>query len=99
MDMNITSHTKLFAVLGHPIGHTLSPVMHNAAMAALKMDAIYLAFDVHPEYLMDALAAMNHLGFGGANLTAPLKEVAGNNLRKLDESAQRLGAVATPPPV
>jgi shikimate dehydrogenase len=93
--MNITGHTKPFAVLGHPIGHTLSPVMHNAAMAALKMDAIYLAFDVHPEYLMDALAAMNHMGFVGANLTVPLKEVAGNNLQKLDESAQRLGVVNT----
>jgi shikimate dehydrogenase len=93
--MNITGHTKPFAVLGHPIGHTLSPAMHNAAMAALKMDTIYLAFDVHPEYLMDALAAMNHLGFGGANLTVPLKEAACNKLRKLDESAQLLGAVNT----
>ena len=93
--MNITGHTKAFAVLGHPIGHTLSPVMHNAAIAALKMDAIYLAFDVHPDRLMDVLGAMREMGFGGANLTVPLKEVACRGLAKLDESAQLLGAVNT----
>ena len=93
--MNITGHTKPFAVLGHPIRHTLSPLMHNAAMAALQMDAIYLAFDVRPEYLMEALVAMNHMGFGGANLTVPLKEIAYHHLSKLDETAQLLGAVNT----
>lgn len=93
--MQVTGHTKPFAVLGHPIEHTLSPAMHNAAMAALNMDAIYLAFDVPSEYLMEALAAMNHMGFVGANLTVPLKEVACKALRKLDESAQWLGAVNT----
>jgi shikimate dehydrogenase len=93
--MNITGHTKPFAVLGHPIGHTLSPVMHNAAMAALKMDAIYVAFDVRPEYLMDTLTAMNHMGFGGANLTVPLKEIAARGLSVLDETAQLLSAVNT----
>jgi shikimate dehydrogenase len=93
--MNVTGHTKPFAVLGHPIGHTLSPMMHNAAMAALQMDAIYLAFDVRPEYLMEALAALNHMGFGGANLTVPLKEIAARGLSSLDETAQLLGAVNT----
>ena len=93
--LNITGHTKPFAVLGHPIGHTLSPVMHNAAIQALKMDAIYLAFDVQPERLMDVLAAMRDMGFGGVNLTVPLKEVACRGLSKLDESAQLLGAVNT----
>ncbi len=69
--------------------------MHNTAIAALKMDAIYLAFDVHPDRLMDVLGAMREMGFGGANLTAPLKEVAFRGLAKLDESARLLGAVNT----
>ncbi len=56
--MNISGHTQPFAVLGHPIGHTLSPVMHNASFAALGLDAIYLAFDVKPERLMSVLPAM-----------------------------------------
>lgn len=91
----ISGHTKPFAVLGHPIGHTLSPVMHNASIQALGLDAIYLAFDVHPDRLLDVLAAMQAMGFGGVNLTIPLKEVAFRGLKKLDDSARLLGAVNT----
>ena len=93
--MNISGHTTPFAVLGHPIGHTLSPAMHNAALQALDMDAIYLAFDVHPDRLMDVLPAMRDMGFGGLNLTVPLKEVAFKGLTELDPAAARLGAVNT----
>lgn len=93
--MKLSGHTKPFAVLGHPIGHTLSPVMHNASFAALGLDAIYLAFDVPPDRLMDVLPAMQAMGFGGVNLTVPLKEVAFTALADLDESAQLLGAVNT----
>lgn len=91
----LSGHTKPFAVLGHPIGHTLSPVMHNAAFDSLGMDAIYLAFDVAPDSLMDVLPAMQAMGFGGVNLTVPLKEVAFKNLSMLDNSARHLGAVNT----
>lgn len=93
--MKLSGHTQPFAVLGHPIGHTLSPAMHNAAFAALGMDAIYLAFDVHPGRLMSTLPAMADMGFRGVNLTVPLKEVAFGGLRDLDISARRLGAVNT----
>ncbi len=91
----ISGHTKPFAVLGHPIGHTLSPVMHNASIQALGLDAIYLAFDVHPDRLLEVLPAMQAMGFGGVNLTIPLKEVAFRGLKKLDDSARLLGAVNT----
>lgn len=91
----LSGHTKPFAVLGHPIGHTLSPVMHNAALESLGMDAIYLAFDVPPERLMTVLPSMADMGFGGVNLTVPLKEVAFRGLADLDDSARRLGAVNT----
>ncbi len=93
--MKISGHTRPFAVLGHPIGHTLSPVMHNAAFEMLGWDAIYLAFDVKPERLMTVLPAMRSMGFGGVNLTIPHKEVAFRGLDKLDDSAQLLGAVNT----
>ena len=91
----ISGHTEPFAVLGHPIGHTLSPAMHNANFRSLKMDAIYLAFDVDPARLQEVLLAMAAMGFKGVNLTVPLKEVAFRSLRELDESAGRLGAVNT----
>jgi shikimate dehydrogenase len=90
-----SGHLKPFAVLGHPIGHSLSPVMHNRAMQDLGMDAVYLALDVHPDKLLMVLEAMAAMGFGGVNLTIPLKEVAFKGLSNLDESAQLLGAVNT----
>lgn len=93
--MRIGGKTKPYAVLGHPIGHTLSPAMHNAALAALGWDAVYLAFDVRPERLMAVLAAMADMGFAGVNLTVPLKEVAFRGIDDLDESARQAGAVNT----
>ncbi len=91
----IDGHTRPFAVLGHPVGHTLSPAMHNAAFRALKWNAVYLAFDVVPERLMDVLNAMAAMGFEGVNLTIPLKEVAFKCLERLDESARQAGSVNT----
>jgi shikimate dehydrogenase len=93
--MNLSGHTKPFAVLGHPIGHTLSPVMHNASMEALKFDGIYLALDVHPDRLMEVLPSMALMGFAGVNLTVPHKEVAFRGLEKLDASAKLFGAANT----
>jgi shikimate dehydrogenase len=93
--MNLSGHTQPFAVLGHPIGHTLSPVMHNVALQALEMDAIYLAFDVAPDRLMRTLPAMADMGFRGVNLTVPLKEVAFNGIKDLADTASLLGAVNT----
>jgi shikimate dehydrogenase len=93
--MNLSGHTKPFAVLGHPIGHTLSPVMHNASMQELGFDGIYLALDVHPDRLMEVLPAMALMGFAGVNLTVPHKEVAFHGLEKLDESAKLFGAANT----
>ena len=91
----LSGHTKPFAVLGHPIGHTLSPIMHNASIEALGIDAVYLAFDVHPDRLMQVLPAMGTMGFKGVNLTVPLKEVAFRGLTDLAPSARNLGAVNT----
>ena len=93
--MNLSGNTKPFAVLGHPIGHTLSPVMHNASMQSIGFDGIYLALDVHPDRLMEVLPAMRLMGFGGVNLTVPHKEVAFHGLEKLDESALLFGAANT----
>jgi len=93
--MNISGHTTPFAVLGHPIGHTLSPIMHNSSIASLKMDAIYLAFDAPPAKLMEILKSMRDMKFGGVNLTVPLKEVAFRGVEQLDKSAEIAGSVNT----
>ena len=93
--MAISAKTLVFAVLGHPIGHTLSPVMHNASFEALGLDALYLAFDMPPEHLMDGLRSMGRLGFKGVNLTVPLKEVAFRGVDEVSESARLTGSVNT----
>jgi shikimate dehydrogenase len=93
--MKISGKTVSFAVLGHPVAHSLSPAMHQASFESLGLDAVYMAYDVMPDNLMTALEGMRALGFRGANLTVPLKEVAFAHLTDLDASARLVGAVNT----
>lgn len=88
---------KKLAVLGHPIGHTLSPIMHNASIEALGLagEYEYGKLDVPPDQLMERLAQLPAEGCAGVNLTIPLKEVAFRGLENLDVSAEILGAVNT----
>ncbi len=83
-----------FGVIGHPISHSASPVMHNAVFRALNIDAIYLAFDVKPESLREALFGAKALGFRGLNVTIPHKEEITKYL-KLRGLAERIRAVNT----
>ena len=85
---------KLFGVLGDPVSHSLSPVMHNAAFKALGMDCEYHAFRVGPSSLSDAIHGAHALGFGGLNLTIPLKEKA-LEIVNPSEPAKQIGAVNT----
>ena len=91
----ISGDRQHFAILGHPIQHTLSPAMHNAAFRALGMNAVYEAFDVTPGQVISTLQAMAERGLQGANITVPLKEVAFKGLADLDRSARVMGAVNT----
>ncbi len=85
---------KLFGVLGDPVSHSLSPAMHNAAFKALGMDCEYHAFRVSQENLRDAIHGAHALGFGGLNLTIPLKEKA-LEIVKPSDLAKQIGAVNT----
>lgn len=87
---------QVFGVFGDPVGHSLSPDMHNAAFSALGMDCIYHAFRVAPEKLEKAILGAGAMGFGGLNLTVPLKEKALKfDFIKPDPLAKRIGAVNT----
>ena len=93
--MSITGQTKLVGVFGYPVGHSLSPQMHNAAFEHLAMDWCYVPFAVAPTDLEQALRALPALGIVGVNVTIPLKEGA---LRAVDEvvpPADLVGAVNT----
>lgn len=89
------SRTSITGILGHPLGHTLSPVMHNKAFETLGMDFIYLAFDVHPQDLVTAIKALPALGIKGVNITIPYKEKVIPLLDEIDSLAEKIGAVNT----
>jgi shikimate dehydrogenase len=91
----IGGRTAVVAVLGHPVGHTLSPRMHNASFEAQSIDMVYVAFDVPPQRLPDAIAGLRGLGFRGANLTIPHKEAVIALLDTVEPAALRVGAVNT----
>ncbi|MDM7912752.1 MAG: shikimate dehydrogenase [Methanotrichaceae archaeon] len=85
---------KIYGVFGDPIEHSLSPAMQNAAFRALGMDACYHPFRVPRERLKDAILGAFAMGFGGLNLTIPLKEKA-LEIVQPDELAKAIGAVNT----
>jgi shikimate dehydrogenase len=71
--MVISSETRLVALLGHPVAHSLSPRMQNAAFAARGVDWAYVALDVPPQRLAEGVRGLAAAGFAGANVTAPHK--------------------------
>lgn len=84
----------IYAVFGDPVEHSLSPVMHNAAFAALGMDSEYHKFRVSKDDLETAIMGARAMGFGGVNLTIPLKEKA-LEIVEPDTLALDIGAVNT----
>ena len=85
---------KIYGILGDPIEHSLSPVMHNAAFERLGMDALYLAFRVSKAELEDAIKGAKSLGILGLNVTIPLKEKA-LSFVDVEGVAKKIGAINT----
>ncbi|ODA41735.1 shikimate dehydrogenase [Desulfosporosinus sp. BG] len=86
---------KHYAVIGHPIEHSLSPAMHNAGYQALGLDIEYQRFHVEPDRLIEAVDGLWALGFSGWNVTLPHKENIISLLDTLTPQARRAGAVNT----
>ncbi|MGB9602583.1 MAG: shikimate dehydrogenase family protein [Verrucomicrobiia bacterium] len=93
--MKINAQTRCCAVYGHPVAHSASPSMHNAAFRALGLNCVYLAFDVLPEKLKEAIRGAQEMKFIGLNLTVPHKIIALDIVDVLDDSAREWGAVNT----
>ena len=91
----ISPRTALCGIVLHPAGHTRSPAMHNAAFRALGLDAVYLAFDVLPEALRDAVAGARALGVRQLAVSLPHKQAVMAHLDEVEETARRIGAVNT----
>lgn len=91
----IGAETKLCCLIGHPVAHSLSPAMHNSAFTYLGLDYTYLAFDIKPENLEQAIRAITALNIAGANVTIPYKETVAALLDYLDPLAYEANAVNT----
>ncbi|OKH12839.1 shikimate dehydrogenase [Fischerella major NIES-592] len=91
----ITGNTKLLGVIGYPIEHSLSPVMHNAAIAQLGIDYVYLPFPIKPEDLHTAIQGFAAIGVVGFSVTIPHKQAILRFLSAVEPIAQAVGAVNT----
>ena len=93
--INITGHTGLTGLLGSPVTHSVSPLMHNEAFRYLGLDYVYLCFDVTEETLPQAVEGLKACGIKGFNLTMPNKNKIVELLDELSPTAQLIGAVNT----
>jgi len=91
----IRGTTKVVAVIGDPVDHSLSPQMHNAAFAALGLDYVYVALNPSSRHLGETVRAMRYLGLAGLNVTVPYKQDAMRHVDKLTAAAKAIGAVNT----
>ncbi len=89
----IDQHTKLYGVVGHPIAHSLSPLMQNRALLAMNVNAVYLAFETKD--LAGCLEGMKSLDIKGLSVTIPYKSSVLPLLDEIDGLAERIGAVNT----
>ncbi len=91
----ITGTTQLLGVIGYPIAHSLSPVMHNAAIAEVGADFVYLPFAIAPEHLKQAIQGFEAIGLRGFSVTIPHKQAIIPLLSEVSPVAQAIGAVNT----
>lgn len=93
--MNVLGSTRVIGVFGHPISHSLSPVMQNAAVRALNIDYVYVPFHVMPKDLAKAVEGIRALQIAGVNVTIPHKERIIDYLDEVSEYSREIGSVNT----
>jgi len=93
--MKISGKTGVCGVIGDPVEHSLSPVMHNVAFEELNLDFVYLAFRVRREELREAIIGARSLDLHGLNVTMPHKNAVTRYLDEIDSTARSIGAVNT----
>lgn len=93
--MKLSGKGKIAGVMGWPVGHSRSPMLHGHWLRRYGIDGAYVPMAVRPEKIGQALAALPALGFAGCNLTLPHKEAALPHLAEIDSAARRIGAVNT----
>lgn len=91
----ISAKTKLLCIIGHPISHTFSPLMHNSWIVDLKLPYVYVAFDISPNKLKQAVESFKSLDIKGINVTIPHKESIIPFLDKIEGVAKSILAINT----
>lgn len=86
---------KLYAIIGHPLGHTMSPALHNSGFHMYNLASVYMAFPTPPEKLSDFMTAFRTLPIYGASVTIPHKETVIDYLDEITPRAKKVGAVNT----
>lgn len=93
--MRITGTTRLAGIMGWPVSHSRSPLLHGFWLDETGVDGAYLPLPVKPEHIEQALRALPILGFRGCNLTVPHKQAALSVVDRVDPLARRIGAINT----
>ena len=93
--MGISGKTKVCAIIGDPVEHSLSPIIHNAAFKELGLNLVYVTFTVTTRELQTAILGAKSLGLWGLNVTMPHKNAVMNYLDEVDATAKSIGAVNT----
>lgn len=93
--MTITGKARLAGVLGWPVAHSRSPLLHNFWLAQYGIDGAYVPLPVKPEHFAEAVRGLARAGFAGANVTMPHKEAAFALCDRVDASAEKAGAANT----
>ena len=95
MNIPITGHTGLTALLGSPVAHSISPMMHNESFRYHNLDYVYLCFDVNEEGLAIAVDGLKKIGIRGFNLTMPNKNKMIEFVDHLSPAGELIGAINT----
>lgn len=95
IELDISGHTKLVGLVGSPVEHSMSPVMHTDSFKQLGVNAVYTAFDVTPDHLEDVVKGLAEMGAVGYNVTMPCKTAVCQYLDELSPAAELMGAVNT----
>ncbi len=93
--MKITGRTRLAGIIGWPVAHSRSPLLHGYWLDETGIDGVYVPLPVRPEQIDEALRALPILGFRGCNLTIPHKQTALSVVDRVDSVARRIGAANT----
>lgn len=92
---SINGRTSVYGVIGYPVSHSFSPVIHNTLAQLLGHNIVYVPFEVKPEEIKQAILGAYHLGIKGINITVPHKQRVIDCLSSIDSFAEQIGAVNT----